>query len=489
MTNVLDARRAGVLLHPTSLPGSGANGTIGSEAWRFVDWLAAGGFSVWQTLPIGPVDSYGSPYCQRSTYAGFPRLLDAAHLGSLRELPRGVDLGAAGVARDDTYRSFASAARPEHWRAFAAFARRDRRRLVSYGLFELYSARFKGAPWWDWPAPFRNRSRAELLESLAKGKRAFRAIVFEQYLFDLEWTALKRYANDRGVYLFGDLPFYVDQNSVDVWADRELFALDANGRPREVAGVPPDYFNEDGQHWGNPLYDWEAMERHGFAWWLARIEAQLKRFDLVRIDHFRALESYWAVPAGAKTAREGEWRKGRGEELLSALRAKHGNLPLVAEDLGIITDEVRALRDRFELPGMAVAQFAFDGKPDNPHLPANVVPRAVAYTGTHDNDTTVGWYASLSDVERAEVRRALQLTAPPRVPELLIDAVYDSAAQLAIVPMQDLLALGTDSRMNIPGKAAGNWRWRFGWGEVDPKLVALSRARAERSGRLVAAVR
>jgi 4-alpha-glucanotransferase len=488
MRKVLGVRRAGVLLHPTSLPGAGANGTIGAEAWRFVDWLAAGGFSVWQTLPIGPVDSYGSPYCQRSTYAGFARLLDAAHLGSIRELPRGLDLGAAGVARDDAYRGFATVARPEHWHAFADFVRRNRRRLLSYGLFELCSARFDGAPWWDWPAPFRDRNRAALLESLAKDKDAFRAILFEQYLFDLEWTALKRYANDRGVYLFGDVPFYVDQNSVDTWWRRELFALDANGRPREVAGVPPDYFNEDGQLWGNPLYDWEAMERRGFAWWLARFEAQLERFDLVRIDHFRALESYWAVPAGASTAREGQWRKAPGDDLLSALRAKHGELPLVAEDLGIITDAVRELRDQFELPGMAVAQFAFDGKPDNPHLPANAVPRSVAYTGTHDNDTTVGWYASLSDAQRAEVQQAMHLAAPPRVPDFLIDAVYDSAAQLAIVPMQDLLALGAESRMNMPGSVVGNWNWRFSWSQVDPKLVRLSRARAERSGRLVAPV-
>jgi 4-alpha-glucanotransferase len=227
------------------------------------------------------------------------------------------------------------------------------------------------------------------------------------------------------------------------------------------------------------------MQRYGFDWWLVRIEAQLKRFDLVRIDHFRALESYWSVPAGAKTAREGEWRKGRGDELLTALRAKHGELPLVAEDLGIITDDVRALRDRFELPGMAVAQFAFDGKPDNPHLPANAVPRSVAYTGTHDNDTTVGWYAGLSDSAREGVSRALNLSGPPHVPEFLIDAVYDSGAQLAIVPMQDLLRLGSDSRMNMPGTVAGNWRWRFRWEQVDAGLVRVSRERAGRSGRLV----
>jgi 4-alpha-glucanotransferase len=450
-----------------------------------VDWLAAGGFSVWQTLPIGPVDSYGSPYCQRSTCAGFPLLLDPAHLASLRELPRGVDFAAAGVARDDAYRSFARAATEDHWRAFARFVRRERRRMLPYALFELCSARFGAAPWWEWPAPFRDRDRAELLEFLAEEKEPFRAIVFQQYLFDLEWTALKRYANDRGVYLFGDLPFYVDQNSVEVWWNRELFALDANGRPREVAGVPPDYFNDNGQLWGNPLYDWDAMQRRGFDWWLARIEAQLERFDLLRIDHFRALESYWAVPAGAKTARDGEWRKGRGDELLTALRAKHGKLPLVAEDLGIITDEVRALRDRFHLPGMVVAQFAFDGKADNPHLPANHVPSSVAYTGTHDNDTTVGWYAGLNDAARDAVRHALNLAGPPRVPDFLIDAVYDSAAQLAVVPMQDLLALGTQSRMNTPGTVAGNWGWRLRSEQVDAGLAARSRARAARSGRLV----
>ena len=485
MTSVLGARRAGVLLHPTSLPGAGPNGTLGGEAWRFVDWLAAGGFSVWQTLPIGPADSYGSPYLQRSAYAGYPRLLDAEHLRSLRELPRGFDAGAAGAARQDAYRSFAREASGEQRHAFARFVGRERRRLLPYGLFELCSERFAQAPWWEWPEAFHSRRADALLEFLAEDKDAFRAIVFEQYLFELEWNALKRYANDRGVYLFGDLPFYVDLNSVEVWWRRELFALDPGGKPRDVAGVPPDYFNEDGQLWGNPLYDWDAMERRDFDWWVARIETQLERFDLLRLDHFRALESYWAVPADAKTARGGEWRKGRGAELLTALRAKHGDLPLVAEDLGIITDEVRALRDRFELPCMVVAQFAFDGHADNPHLPANHVRNSVAYTGTHDNDTTVGWYAALDEPARAEVSRALKLDAPPAVPEFLIDAVYDSASQLAVIPMQDLLGLGSESRMNVPGKAIGNWRWRFDWSQVDAGLTAHSRARAERSGRLV----
>jgi 4-alpha-glucanotransferase len=489
VNRVLAARRAGVLLHPTSLPGPGQNGTLGFEAWKFVDWLAAGGFSVWQTLPLGPVDSHGSPYCLRSAYAGDTRLLDLEHLATLRQLPRGMELGRAGAGRDEVYRAFKANASREQRAAFAQFMRRQRGWLLPYGLFELCSARFENAPWWSWPEPFRGRLVPALFEFLAEDRDQFRAIVFEQYLFDLQWTALKRYANDRGVYLFGDLPFYVDLNSVEVWWARELFALDATGKPRGVAGVPPDYFNEDGQLWGNPLYDWDAMQRHGFDWWLARLEAQLARFDLVRIDHFRALESYWEVPANAKTAREGAWRAGRGMELLSALRTKLGEIPLVAEDLGIITDDVRALRDLFGLPGMVVAQFAFDGRADNPHLPANHIPNSVAYTGTHDNDTTVGWWAGLDSAARDGVRRGLGLGGEPQVPDSLIDAVYGSGAQLAVLPMQDLLGLDSENRMNSPGTTVGNWRWRFTWDQVGADLPARSRARAERSSRLVAPVR
>jgi len=489
VNRVLAARRAGVLLHPTSLPGAGPNGTLGFGAWKFVDWLAAGGFSVWQTLPLGPADSYGSPYCLRSAYAGDPRLIDAEHLATLRQLPSGMELAFGVAGRDETYRSFEANASPPQRAAFAQFVRRQRRWLLPYGLFEVCSARFAGAPWWSWPEPFRRRLVAPLLECLAEDRREFRAIMFEQYLFDLQWTALKRYANDRGVYLFGDLPFYVDLNSVEVWWTRDAFALDANGNPRGVAGVPPDYFNENGQLWGNPLYNWDEMLRRGFDWWLARLEAQLGRFDLVRIDHFRALESYWEVRAGAQTAREGAWRSGRGTELLAALRAKLGEIPLVAEDLGIITDEVRALRDRFGLPGMVVAQFAFDGRADNPHLPANHIPNSVAYTGTHDNDTTVGWWAGLDADARDGVKRALGSAGEPKVPDFLIDAVYGSAAQLAVLPLQDLLGLGPESRMNSPGTTLGNWRWRFGWEQVDAGLPALSRARAERSSRLVPPVR
>jgi 4-alpha-glucanotransferase len=484
MTSVLAARRAGVLLHPTSLPGPKANGTLGAEAWRFVDWLAAGGFSVWQTLPLGPADAYGSPYCLRSAYAGDLRLLDAEHLATLRQLPRELALDALGAARDEVYRSFVSAASAPQRRGFAHFVHQRRRWLLPYALFELCSARFDGAPWWGWPSEFRSAHAPALFESLAEEREQFRAILFEQYLFELQWAALKRYANDRGVYLFGDLPFYMDLNSVEVWWTPEVFALDAAGRPLGLAGVPPDYFNEDGQLWGNPLYDWDEMRLRNFDWWLARFGAQLDRFDLIRIDHFRALESYWEVRPGAKTAREGAWRSGHGEALLAALRQRFADIPLVAEDLGMITDDVRTLRDRFDLPGMAVAQFAFDGHADNPHLPANHLRNSVAYTGTHDNDTTVGWYAGLDAGTRGTVQRTLGIAGAPRVPDFLIDAVYDSKAQLAVIPMQDLLALDSDSRMNTPGTTLGNWGWRFTWDQVPPDLAAISRSRAERSGRL-----
>ena len=481
MSSVLAARRAGVLLHPTSLPGPGPRGTLGADARRFVDWLVAGGFSVWQTLPLGVTDAYGSPYCLRSAYAGDPRFIDAEDLADFVVLPGGLDTGAD---RDARYASFAALADAEQRRAFADFVRARRRWLLPYGLFEVLSARFNQAPWWQWPAPYRERDSAALRACLAANRDQFRAFVFEQYLFELQWIALKSYANERGVYLFGDLPFYVDRNSVEVWWDRRLFALDASGEPLAVAGVPPDYFNSEGQLWGNPLYDWEAMERSGFRWWLARMRAQLARFDLVRIDHFRALESYWEVPAGAPTARLGQWRPGRGDALLAALRAELGAMRLVAEDLGIITDEVRALRDRFELPGMVVLQFAFDGSTDNPHLPHYHRRNSVVYTGTHDNDTTVGWYASLDAQARDVVHGRLGVGPTPPVPEFLVEAAYASNAALAIVPLQDLLGRDSGARMNTPGTVIGNWRWRFAWPDVPVALAAACRERAVGSGRV-----
>jgi 4-alpha-glucanotransferase len=480
MNPVLAVRRAGVLLHPTSLPAPESGGALGTEARRFVDWLAAGAFSVWQTLPLGVTDAYGSPYCLRSAYAGDPRFIDTADLADFEVLPPAV---ADAGDRDARYAAFARLAGARERRAFAEFVRARRRWLLPYALFELASARFGQAPWWEWPEAYRAADTVALRALRFANREQFRALLFDQYLFELQWTALKTYANERGVLLFGDLPFYVDRNSVEVWWERELFALDASGEPLAVAGVPPDYFNADGQLWGNPLYDWDAMRRGGFRWWLARMQAQLMRFDLVRIDHFRALESYWEVPAGAPSARAGRWRTGPGDALLSALRAELGAIALVAEDLGVITDEVRALRDRFELPGMVVLQFAFDGSTDNPHLPRHHRRNAVVYTGTHDNDTTVGWYSSLDADARAVVHSMLGLGPTPPVPEFLIEAAYASNAALAIVPMQDLLGRDSGARMNTPGTVVGNWRWRFAWPDVPESLAPACRERAARSAR------
>ena len=480
MNPVLAARRAGVLLHPTSLPGPESRGTLGADARRFVDWLAAGGFSVWQTLPLGVTDAYGSPYCLRSAYAGDPRFIDTADLGDYEVLPPGI----AGLTeRGARYAAFTALASGEQRRAFAEFVRTRRRWLLPYGLFEVLSARFSQLPWWQWPDACRAADAATLRAAMAGQREQFRALLFEQYLFELQWSALKRYANERGVFLFGDLPFYVDRNSVEVWWQRDLFALDENDEPTAVAGVPPDYFNAEGQLWGNPLYDWEAMRHSGFRWWQERMLEQLLRFDLVRIDHFRALESYWEVPAGAPSARVGQWRRGAGDALLATLHAELGAMPLVAEDLGLITDEVRALRDRFELPGMVVLQFAFDGSADNPHLPRHHRRNAVVYTGTHDNDTTVGWYAALDAHARDVVHGMLGLGPTPPVPEFLIDEAYTSNALLAIVPMQDLLGRDSGARMNTPGTVVGNWRWRFEWDDVPAALAQACRERADRTGR------
>lgn len=482
MNSIMKRRRCGVLLHPTSLPGTGLTGTLGAEAYRFADLLASGGFSVWQTLPLGPVDGVGSPYGSSSAYAGDVRLIDPVMLDSLPELPVRLPTGAVREAPAAAYSAFKSLATQDQLDRFQSFMRRHQRWVFPFAMFEVCRAKFGGEPWWKWPEALRSRDWDALVTLVATERTGFRAIVFQQYLFELQWSALKRYANNRDVLMFGDLPFYMDRNSVDVWWSRRFFALDDDLEPTLVAGVPPDYFNDEGQLWGNPVYDWDALKREGFDWWRARLEAQLLRFDMLRIDHFRALESYWVVPAGASSAREGHWEQGCGDELLESLHV-HESMPLVAEDLGIITDDVRALRDRFELPGMAVLQFAFDGSADNPHLPQNHVENSVVYTGTHDNDTLVGWYGELDEGTRDYVKAVIGAADRP-MPEYLIDVAYASKAGLAMIPLQDLMGLDSNARMNTPGQAQGNWQWRFCWDDLAVSLASRSRERAHQYNRL-----
>jgi len=483
MSTPLDQRRAGVLLHPTSLPGPQAAGVIGTEARRFVDFLADAGFTVWQTLPLGPVDQSLSPYQMKSTHAGNPELIDFEELATRGWLPGNLLAAPAAECLQHAYRTFRATASEGERTAFDHFVQQNRAWLLPYSLFEHHRRTSANRPWWEWPDAIRDRHAATLTATLANGRDSLRAIAFEQYLFDHQWQRLRDYANSRGVYLFGDMPFYVDLDSVEVWWHRKLFRVGASGRPEAMAGVPPDYFNADGQLWGNPLYDWSAMRADGYRWWVDRIRGQLRCFDLLRIDHFRALESFWEVPAGATTARDGCWQPAPGAELLARLQQELGEMPLVAEDLGTITPAVCALRDQFDLPGMLVLQFAFDGSPHNPYLPANHPRNAVVYTGTHDNDTTMGWYATLDAGTRARVDACLAST-PGDMPGALIRAAYASPAQLAVLPLQDLMALGTEARMNVPGTASGNWTWRFGWEQIDAALADRCRRLAVMSGRV-----
>lgn len=467
--SLLAKRRAGILLHPTSLPGPESGGRLGADARRFVDFAHAAGFTVWQTLPLGPVDEFGSPYCLNSAFAGDIRLIDIRDAAQLPSVPVELPFAAIHERPDELFAAFAAAATPEQAAGFDAFVERHRYWLLPYVLFEHCLRQFDGSPWWQWPAEYAGCDRKLLFTRYADDERAFLALAFRQYLFDLQWSAVKRYANDRDVSVFGDLPFYVDRNSADVWWHRDLFALDADGQPLAVAGVPPDYFSADGQLWGNPLYDRDAMRKDDYRWWRRRLEFQLERFDLLRIDHFRALEAYWSVPAHAQSAKEGAWVPGFGDELLSLLDT-NGALPLVAEDLGMITPAVRDMRDRYGLPGMAVLQFGFDGSPDNPHLPQNVAEYSVLYTGTHDNDTLAGWYASLDDGTRGYVADALGAD-PQSLPGDCLRIAMQSAARLVVVPLQDLLGLGGEARMNTPGVARGNWSWRFSWEQIDESLA------------------
>jgi len=485
---VFDRRRAGVLLHPSSLPEAGTTGALGAGAARWLDTMAASGFSVWQVLPVGPVGPDGSPYLARSNHAGNECLVDVSelvHAGLLHEavLAEVRDPDRHAHALDAAYETLCS--QPSHpWRdELAAFVDGQSGWLVDFALFEAL-ARDRRAPWWSWPSPLRDRDPVALTASRQHLAYECGRVSFGQFLFFRQWTALRHAAAERGIALFGDLPIYVAEDSVEVWMHRDLFLLDESGRPQVVAGVPPDYFSAEGQRWGNPLYRWPRHVANGFGWWRERLRAQLALFDLVRIDHFRGLEACWEIPAASPHARDGTWRKVPGLALLEALKHEAGGLPVVAEDLGIITPEVDQLRESFDLPGMRVLQFGFDGSSGNPHLPHNYTRRTVAYSGTHDNDTTAGWYRSLDPGTAGRVCEYLSIgshttadsgaagVAAETVADALVRATLASVAQLAVVPLQDLLRLGAEGRMNTPGTDRGNWSWRFAWSDIAAGDVA-----------------
>lgn len=454
-----------------------------------MEFLANAGMTVWQMLPLGPTHADGSPYQCLSAHAGNVQLISLAELhaaGWLDEFQapaKAVYAQYHEAALRRARAGFMAQADAQARAEYAQFCARHGDWLEDYCLFVALRREHGDRPWWEWEADLRARDPRALKATSARLEEVLEQLRFEQYLFYRQFRSLKVHANQRGVRLFGDMPIFVALDSADVWANPQLFDLDATGQPRNVAGVPPDYFSATGQRWGNPLYLWERMREDGFAWWKARVHSQHELFDLMRIDHFRGFEAYWEIPAHEPTAMHGRWVRAPGEALFEALLAEFGELPLVAEDLGVITPEVEALRERFGLPGMKILQFAFDGGPANPYLCHNHVVNCVVYTGTHDNDTTVGWFEGLSTAARAHVLEYLGQPAEP-MPWPLIRVALASVGRLAILPMQDALGLGSSSRMNTPGTTEGNWRWRFGWGEVPAELAPRLRRMVELYGRL-----
>ncbi|MEE9396519.1 MAG: 4-alpha-glucanotransferase [Methylococcales bacterium] len=476
--SVLDRRRAGVLLHITSLPSSIGNGDLGHEAYRFIEFLAKNGVTVWQTLPLGPTHEDGSPYQCLSAHAGNPLLISLEWLvdqGWLQQPEEPLPWKSMAYRRCClvcAYEGFIEKADSEQKQTYQEFCKNHAEWLNDFALFIALRQSFENRCWMDWPTPLRDRHPDAIHEAIQYFNSAIEQVKFEQFVFFTQWAELKWYANRYNVLMFGDMPIFVAGDSADVWANREQFLLDKKGQPTVVAGVPPDYFSETGQRWGNPHYDWDAMGADRFNWWIERIKTQLELFDWVRIDHFRGLEAYWEIPADSETAINGQWVTAPGEALLNAIYAHFESLPLIAENLGIITPEVEALRLKFDIPGMVILQFAFDGGSENTYLPHNHNPNSVVYTGTHDNDTTLSWYNSLSEEQQNNIKDYLGRESV-RMPLSLVRVALASVAQLAIIPMQDVLGLGGEHRMNTPGTTEGNWGWRLSWDQVDEENISL----------------
>lgn len=475
-------RELGVLLHPTALPGSPVCGGFGAAARRWLEALARHGIRVWQVLPLAPPDGTGSPYSSPSSFALNVWFLDADELveqgylapHALSGLP-GQEQQACSDVRVDVERADCRAAAlgeallaawpqqsPERQRRFAAWCSAQAFWLEEHAAFMELRRQHEGRPWWTWPEPLAQHQRRALRQWRSEHRQALLGQRLLQWQCDRQWQALRALAADLGVRLLGDLPFYVARDSADVWSHRQLFSLTPKGDLNVQSGVPPDYFSATGQLWGTPVYRWWRHRLSGFRWWRQRVRRQWQLADLLRLDHFRALAAYWAVPGADDTAMAGSWRPSPGAPLLRRLRRDAGGvLPLVAEDLGVVTAEVEQLRDRFELPGMKILQFAFDGNPDNPYLPANIRgERWVVYTGTHDNPTTIGWWQGLDEGARQRVIAAVG--KPIEAPGWqLLELGLASSAWLVVAPVQDLLHLGDAARFNTPGTVGGNWTWRL----------------------------
>ncbi|QTX32798.1 4-alpha-glucanotransferase [Aminithiophilus ramosus] len=499
-----ERRRSGLLLHPTSFPGPWAIGDLGPSARRFVDFLVCSGQTIWQILPLSPTDGAlgDSPYSSPSAMAGNTLLLSPDDLfeeGWIKTLPppspgRGDSVDYDGARNlesallDEAFETFV---RRGDALPFEAFRRSEAWWLDEHCLFCELKERFDGLPWSQWPIPYRDRHDEALAALSSERERSLSRRAFGQFLLFRQWERLKGYGAERGLSLWGDLPIYPSLDSVDVWSRPDLFLLDGEGHPLALAGVPPDYFSETGQLWGNPLYRWERHEEERFAWWIRRIRRLLALFDRVRIDHFRGILGYWAIPAGAKGAAEGRWEAGPGERLLAALERAFPSMPFVAENLGVITDDVTEAMRRFNLPGMAVLLFAFDSVGANPYAPHNHDRCSVVYTGTHDNNTARGWWeGEATEKERRNLTGYLglegDLASGESVATCLVRMALASVARWCVLPLQDLLRAGGEARMNHPGTTTGNWGWRFdSWEKVEgsgPFLADMT-ALAGRSSR------
>ena len=480
-------RASGILLHPTSLPGPHGSGDLGISARHFVDWLVSAGQRLWQILPLGGIGPGNSPYMSSSAFAGNVLLVDLQELQMRGWLgaadleppaggfaPHRLDYGTVVPWRMERLRRAATRFAVGHGASaseradFDTFCAVQGSWLDDYALFMAMADASGWRLWCDWEPALVRREAAALAQARVQHAEAIGFWKFCQWCFFRQWQALRDYAHGHGIRIVGDAPIFVAYQSADVWARQELFELDPSGRPQVVAGVPPDYFSATGQRWGNPLYRWDAHRAEGFAWWTERVRRTFALVDIVRIDHFRGFAAYWEIPATEPTAVVGRWMPGPGAALFEAIEAALGELPIIAEDLGVITPEVDALRRQFRLPGMRVLHFAFGGGNDNNYLPHNYDANTVVYGGTHDNNTSVGWWAEASEAERAHVRAYLHVDGHAIAWDL-IRAASASVADTAIHPLQDVLELGADCRMNLPGKGEGYWEWRFTWDQVRPE--------------------
>jgi 4-alpha-glucanotransferase len=475
-------RSSGVFLHPTSLPSNFGIGDMGPSAYKWVDLLESMKQTHWQVCPLGPTGYGDSPYQSLCSFAGNALLispeilhkeglLTADELAAFPALPNDkVDFGAVINAKEELFKT--AYLRFVDNREFVAFCEHEQYWLDNYAIYKVLKDQHDGLPWYSWDTKYKLRYPAALEETAGAQRKEIRYQKFLQYVFYKQWIDLKEYANFRNIEIIGDIPIYIAYDSSDAWSSPELFELDENAKPIRVAGVPPDYFSVTGQLWGNPLYHWKHMREDGYLWWIKRIRKTLDLVDYMRLDHFRGFEAYWAVAADALTAEKGEWVKGPGADLFKAVKKALGKLPIIAEDLGVITPEVEALRNSVGLPGMKILQFAFDGNTENPYLPYNSQKESVLYTGTHDNDTSLGWFNSLVELDKHQVRQYLGCDDSTFL-EHFIRCALGAPSGMCVIPFQDVLGLDSSCRMNIPGTESGNWQWRFKFGQIDNNKIKM----------------